>query len=873
MSMLTASASTITPGANGKMTTTAPFTASNGQSGPEGSADEQAEHAQHLDFEPETSRRAEEAADRAETDRTTSPKRTHIRFGTLDSMVRPLNSVRSDVISNGIHSTLREVHLADPAADQFLDGDSHPSADTSASALKGKATSTAAQPREDSVQRDASDAAELTPPVSAFGKQPSPTSLSCPKCGITTSDADAMVMHLRGKKHHKRMVGPQADSSANGDEGSSSRPQQAPADAHCDVCHIDATSQAQLHKHVQGKRHTRALEHEACQPGGEVCFEAEPSSEDAEAKLEKAGSSPEALGLELVEGGVLRCTTCGIDLESKQLASSHVRGQRHLPADAGDKVPIEMHHMVSQDLTEDTPTVSGDVSLGSSASASPAAARATVTFGSVELSEIMDNTRVPPASPFPAMQDDSAASTAGGSISLAATHFCPVCGIIATSAANLQDHLRGRRHARRLQYLKHMPEQERSKHIERIASGDLLFRQHGMSTAGSMDSTTMAARLGSLTLPSSMDIALYLEQVQLVDMPEPTPRKSRLSDLADLERGPKEVHHCPVCSITTTSAAHLEAHMAGRKHRRRAEVAEGRVLRRSPHVCRLCDISTTSADHMALHVAGRAHQRRLRAEAAGGPGGAVGDASADASSMGSRTASGADGIDPNIANWNQRGASGNADTTQSSHAGPAAPLSASQNRWRPGVSGPAGNSHAPQGMWNQYEQPCQMMGPMAMPGYVGFYPPPPFFPSAGVMAPPAFGLVGPNWWPAAPHPPPQNQRHQGPPTPPQRHDVPPPNHNGYHNVSMNRAGSSPHIPVVRQRSTNLSLGPQENSGPMRGNMGAQGPLPGGPEDGSGADAYNCNTCQVQVNGIDKLRNHMRSRQHVRRVASAQDLDQ
>ena len=26
----------------------------------------------------------------------------------------------------------------------------------------------------------------------------------------------------------------------------------------------------------------------------------------------------------------------------------------------------------------------------------------------------------------------------------------------------------------------------------------------------------------------------------------------------DVERGPKEVHHCPVCSITTTSAAHLE---------------------------------------------------------------------------------------------------------------------------------------------------------------------------------------------------------------------------------------------------------------------------------------------------------------------------
>ena len=68
---------------------------------------------------------------------------------------------------------------------------------------------------------------------------------------------------------------------------------------------------------------------------------------------------------------------------------------------------------------------------------------------------------------------------------------------------------------------------------------------------------------------------------------------------------------------------HVQAHMAGRKHRRRAEVAEGRVTRRSPHVCRLCDISTTSADHMALHIAGRAHQRRLRAEASGSINGAV----------------------------------------------------------------------------------------------------------------------------------------------------------------------------------------------------------------------------------------------------------
>ena len=47
--------------------------------------------------------------------------------------------------------------------------------------------------------------------------------------------------------------------------------------------------------------------------------------------------------------------------------------------------------------------------------------------------------------------------------------------------------------------------------------------------------------------------------------------------------------------------------MAGRKHRRRADIAEGKITRRSPHICHLCDITATSADHLALHMAGTHH--------------------------------------------------------------------------------------------------------------------------------------------------------------------------------------------------------------------------------------------------------------------------
>lgn len=36
----------------------------------------------------------------------------------------------------------------------------------------------------------------------------------------------------------------------------------------------------------------------------------------------------------------------------------------------------------------------------------------------------------------------------------------------------VQDHMRGRRHARRLQYIRNMPESERTPFMERVASGE-----------------------------------------------------------------------------------------------------------------------------------------------------------------------------------------------------------------------------------------------------------------------------------------------------------------------------------------------------------------------------------------------------------------
>ena len=75
------------------------------------------------------------------------------------------------------------------------------------------------------------------------------------------------------------------------------------------MCHVDATSEAQLQQHMQGKRHTRALERSGSLSDGE-------SEEDLDAP-----------GLEVVagEGDKLKCSTCDVTLDSRKLASSHVR--------------------------------------------------------------------------------------------------------------------------------------------------------------------------------------------------------------------------------------------------------------------------------------------------------------------------------------------------------------------------------------------------------------------------------------------------------------------------------------------------------------------------------------------------------------------
>lgn len=86
---------------------------------------------------------------------------------------------------------------------------------------------------------------------------------------------------------------------------------------------------------------------------------------------------------------------------------------------------------------------------------------------------------------------------------------------------------------------------------------------------------------------------------------------------AGVARGP---YYCTVCSVSATSAAHLQTHYMGSKHQRR--LAQSQDSREhSPHYCSVCGISATSAVHLQLHLNGRAHQRKAKLASQAGAGG------------------------------------------------------------------------------------------------------------------------------------------------------------------------------------------------------------------------------------------------------------
>ena len=94
------------------------------------------------------------------------------------------------------------------------------------------------------------------------------------------------------------------------------------------------------------------------------------------------------------------------------------------------------------------------------------------------------------------------------------------------------------------------------------------------------------------------------------NLPSLPPSAERSAGSLGRSRG---LYYCTVCSVSTTSAVHLQTHYMGSKHQRRLAQSQGSNSDEAgPHYCPICAINATSAVHLQLHLSGRAHQRKAK---------------------------------------------------------------------------------------------------------------------------------------------------------------------------------------------------------------------------------------------------------------------
>ncbi|KAK9837443.1 hypothetical protein WJX81_003056 [Elliptochloris bilobata] len=570
--------------------------------------------------------------------------------------------------------------------------------------------------------------------------------LHCGVCDVRATSEEQLASHREGKRHarHLAMAELSTTMGAKPNPGQSLTGEEGTPDAEalrCDLCQVTAPTPVHKEYHLRGQKHQRREKQaQVLDAQGQLAaesVEAVLGDDDAPLPCLTGASAPPSMALLVEQGG-------GGGTEPIQAPEAALEGFDGPRTISSVFANIAEAAAGAGAVEEDADSLPGGADERLRSAAAPPQ-RSLSKLKSVRFSE---NYGSDPGSGGTSDSDATrpfrpALATSGGSVSLAAQHFCPVCGIIATSHANLEDHMKGRRHARRLQYIRNMPEEQRMNHLERIASGEwggrLARRDSGGH--GALETCLPTVRIGAYNLPSSMDLRTFLEDMQEIGAKTPVapasppapasprraaPRPSRLGQAASFtdsappagdvamppagdavvelgdeasmemsaeegnlmvagadadadakvgegngldcsskegseadqegsgeglgeeegsaeggaEGGPRVRHECAVCGITTTSAAHLEAHNRGRKHKRRIEVAGARAPRASAHHCVICDITTTSAQHMAMHVAGKAHRRRVAtghmpasvaaaaaAAAAGGGGDAPGDGS------------------------------------------------------------------------------------------------------------------------------------------------------------------------------------------------------------------------------------------------------
>ncbi|KAK9814337.1 hypothetical protein WJX72_004126 [[Myrmecia] bisecta] len=499
----------------------------------------------------------------------------------------------------------------------------------------------------------------LGPMPETLPRQPqAETPFYCELCNVYATGEDQLAMHFEGKKHQRHVslrevqqggavLLPRGTSAASSSSGGAAAPPKSLSgmELRCELCDIVAPSPQHFEFHIRGQKHLRKekqrrqmaeqqlQEAEQAQLAGSPrAVPAEPLSQASDSAVEQepnpfsntAAEAPDAAVQPSLEQAAERAVGKEVGLAASAPAQPQLRrvlsGKPPLPPSRSSlelQGPRSSKSNVLSVSSASDAAGKGDDGAEASVSDSSAVPGLIPEEGAEASSSLESDAGLSRTlSSIPPLQ------ASGGSVSIAGLHFCPVCGIIATSEANLQDHIGGRRHARRLQYISQQGNWGDGSRNS-TSSGELQFTLT-RQPSGNIYDNFPCVRVGDYNLPSSMDLRHYLEEVQEAgrqgsgsslegsqsenSTPSSTPKAYASSASSHLTA--RDAFRCELCNVTATSQANLHAHFEGSLHKKRMQQQPSRTPSGSLGVPPPRPPAEPYPHHMLLHPQQRHHQQQ-----------------------------------------------------------------------------------------------------------------------------------------------------------------------------------------------------------------------------------------------------------------------
>ncbi|KAE8809563.1 hypothetical protein D1007_13856 [Hordeum vulgare] len=195
--------------------------------------------------------------------------------------------------------------------------------------------------------------------------------------------------------------------------------------------------------------------------------------------------------------------------------------------------------------------------------------------------------------------------------------LCSICDANCTSQSDLANHLRGRRHQRKIEAFQGEGKGSEARLHEK--NMPLLADNNQKQVPRWMCSICSANCKSQSDLSSHLRSRRHQENIEAFQGEgkgsEAMLHEKKMPQLADNNQKPVPRWTCDICSVNCTSQSVLESHLRGRRHQENIEALQGddKGTEVSRWTCDICNVNCTSECDLESHVRGRRHQENIEA--------------------------------------------------------------------------------------------------------------------------------------------------------------------------------------------------------------------------------------------------------------------